>query len=113
MFNITRWFAVPVPGDLDKDAYAPRLFVERGLEIMVAQSYSKNLGGFKDQLRHASAVFSKSMLQDTSCVLSPAGPSLSLKLVQTCADRSAYVAVLQACMVSVWVPSTQCYQIRR
>ena len=25
-------------GDLDKDAFAPRLFVEKGLEIMVAQS---------------------------------------------------------------------------
>lgn len=31
-------------GDLDSDAYAPRLFVEKGLEIIVAQSYSKNLG---------------------------------------------------------------------
>jgi len=30
-------------GDLDEDAYAPRYFVERGLEVMVAQSYSKNL----------------------------------------------------------------------
>lgn len=33
-------------GDLDKDAYAPRLFVEKGLEIMVSQSYSKNLGKY-------------------------------------------------------------------
>lgn len=31
-------------GDLDKDAFAPRLFVDKGLEIMVSQSYSKNLG---------------------------------------------------------------------
>ena len=31
-------------GSLDKDAFAPRLFVERGLEILVCQSYSKNLG---------------------------------------------------------------------
>ena len=31
-------------GSLDEDAYAPRYFVERGIEIMVAQSYSKNLG---------------------------------------------------------------------
>ena len=31
-------------GSLDADAYAPRYFVERGIEILVAQSYSKNLG---------------------------------------------------------------------
>ncbi len=31
-------------GSLDEDAYAPRFFVDRGIEIMVAQSYSKNLG---------------------------------------------------------------------
>ena len=31
-------------GSLDQDAYAPRFFVDQGLEIMVAQSYSKNLG---------------------------------------------------------------------
>jgi aspartate/tyrosine/aromatic aminotransferase len=30
-------------GDLDEDAFAPRYFVERGMEMMVAQSYSKNL----------------------------------------------------------------------
>ncbi len=31
-------------GSLDDDAWAPRYFVSRGLEIIVAQSYSKNLG---------------------------------------------------------------------
>lgn len=31
-------------GSLDQDAYAPRFFVDQGIEIMVAQSYSKNLG---------------------------------------------------------------------
>ena len=31
-------------GSLDRDAAAPRYFVERGLETMFAQSYSKNLG---------------------------------------------------------------------
>ncbi|MEW5320390.1 MAG: hypothetical protein WDW38_011465 [Sanguina aurantia] len=31
-------------GYLDKDAFAPRLFLSKGLEIMTAQSYSKNLG---------------------------------------------------------------------
>jgi hypothetical protein len=33
------------PGDLDKDAFAPRLFVDNGLEVVVAQSYSKVGGG--------------------------------------------------------------------
>jgi aspartate aminotransferase len=31
-------------GELDEDAAAPRYFAERGLEMLVAQSYSKNLG---------------------------------------------------------------------
>jgi aspartate aminotransferase len=37
-------------GDLDTDAYAPRLFVERGLETVVAQSYSKNLGLYGERV---------------------------------------------------------------
>eukprot|EP00195_Chlamydomonas_chlamydogama_P011440 CAMPEP_0202901242 /NCGR_PEP_ID=MMETSP1392-20130828/14143_1 /ASSEMBLY_ACC=CAM_ASM_000868 /TAXON_ID=225041 /ORGANISM="Chlamydomonas chlamydogama, Strain SAG 11-48b" /LENGTH=435 /DNA_ID=CAMNT_0049587777 /DNA_START=77 /DNA_END=1384 /DNA_ORIENTATION=+ len=37
-------------GDLDKDAYAPRLFVDRGLEVIVAQSYSKNLGLYGERV---------------------------------------------------------------
>eukprot|EP00879_Flechtneria_rotunda_P027702 GHRR01029689.1.p1 GENE.GHRR01029689.1~~GHRR01029689.1.p1 ORF type:complete len:346 (+),score=121.14 GHRR01029689.1:119-1156(+) len=37
-------------GDLDKDAFAPRLFVDQGLEIMVAQSYSKNLGLYGERV---------------------------------------------------------------
>jgi aspartate/tyrosine/aromatic aminotransferase len=31
-------------GSLDRDAFAPRYFVDRGIELLVAQSYSKNLG---------------------------------------------------------------------
>ena len=31
-------------GSLDDDAWAPRYFVSRGMEVIVAQSYSKNLG---------------------------------------------------------------------
>lgn len=41
--------AVPA-GDLDKDAFAPRLFVKSGLEVMVAQSYSKNLGLYGERV---------------------------------------------------------------
>jgi aspartate/tyrosine/aromatic aminotransferase len=37
-------------GDLDKDAFAPRLFVDNGLEVMVAQSYSKNLGLYGERV---------------------------------------------------------------
>eukprot|EP00775_Hariotina_reticulata_P002563 gene2563-2865_t len=37
-------------GDLDKDAFAPRLFVDNGLECMVAQSYSKNLGLYGERV---------------------------------------------------------------
>lgn len=37
-------------GDLDKDAAAPRLFLDKGLEIIVAQSYSKNLGLYGERV---------------------------------------------------------------
>lgn len=37
-------------GSLDEDAYAPRLFVEKGLEMIVAQSYSKNLGLYGERV---------------------------------------------------------------
>lgn len=36
-------------GDLDKDAWAVRLFVERGFELMVCQSFSKNLGIYSER----------------------------------------------------------------
>ena len=37
-------------GSLDEDAYAPRYFVSRGLEVIVAQSYSKNLGLYGERV---------------------------------------------------------------
>ncbi|KAF8072598.1 Aspartate aminotransferase P2 [Scenedesmus sp. PABB004] len=45
-------------GDLDKDAFAPRLFVESGLEVMVAQSYSKNLGLYGERVGALNVVLS-------------------------------------------------------
>jgi len=37
-------------GSLDTDAAAPRLFVDAGLEVIVAQSYSKNLGLYGERV---------------------------------------------------------------
>jgi len=37
-------------GDLDQDAYAPRLFISLGMELFVAQSYSKNLGLYSERV---------------------------------------------------------------
>ena len=37
-------------GDLIKDAAAPRMFAERGMEMMVTQSYSKNLGLYAERI---------------------------------------------------------------
>jgi aspartate aminotransferase len=37
-------------GSLDRDAFAPRYFASRGLEFMVAQSYSKNLGLYAERV---------------------------------------------------------------
>lgn len=36
-------------GDLDKDAEAVRLFVDMGMELFVAQSYSKNFGLYNER----------------------------------------------------------------
>lgn len=44
------WLILLPTGDLDKDAFAPRLFVDAGLEVMVAQSYSKNLGLYGERV---------------------------------------------------------------
>jgi len=37
-------------GDLDGDAYAVRLFVERGFELFVTQSYAKNIGLYGERI---------------------------------------------------------------
>ena len=37
-------------GDLEGDAAAPRLFASRGMELFVAQSYSKNLGLYAERI---------------------------------------------------------------
>jgi aspartate aminotransferase len=48
------WFDVAyqgfATGSLDTDAFAPRLFVEKGMEILVCQSYSKNLGLYGERV---------------------------------------------------------------
>ncbi|KAK9816171.1 hypothetical protein WJX74_004554 [Apatococcus lobatus] len=47
-------------GSLDEDAYAPRYFVERGIEILVAQSYSKNLGLYGERVGALNFILSSS-----------------------------------------------------
>jgi len=37
-------------GDASRDAYAPRLFVERGIDIIVTQSFAKNLGLYGERV---------------------------------------------------------------
>jgi aspartate aminotransferase len=37
-------------GDIDRDAYAVRLFVSMGLEMFIAQSYSKNFGLYNERV---------------------------------------------------------------
>ncbi|KAK8463396.1 hypothetical protein SEVIR_1G359000v4 [Setaria viridis] len=37
-------------GSLDEDAFSVRLFVKRGMEVFVAQSYSKNLGLYSERI---------------------------------------------------------------
>ena len=37
-------------GDLDKDAYAIRYFISRGIELVVAQSFAKNFGLYNERV---------------------------------------------------------------
>lgn len=37
-------------GDVDHDAYAPRLFAERGIEFFCAQSFAKNFGLYNERV---------------------------------------------------------------
>lgn len=43
-------------GSLDEDAWAPREFVARGLEVFVSQSYSKNLGLYGERIGAINAI---------------------------------------------------------
>eukprot|EP00899_Mesostigma_viride_P010443 jgi/Mesvir1/193/Mv13545-RA.1 len=45
-------------GSLIEDAFAPRLFADKGLEMFVVQSYSKNLGLYSERVGAASIVTS-------------------------------------------------------
>ncbi|KAK8240201.1 aspartate aminotransferase [Phyllosticta capitalensis] len=47
-------------GDLDQDAYAIRLFAERGFELAVAQSFSKNFGLYGQRVGALHIVVSRS-----------------------------------------------------
>jgi aspartate aminotransferase len=37
-------------GDIDNDAYAIRLFAERGISFLVAQSFAKNIGLYGERI---------------------------------------------------------------
>lgn len=45
-------------GSLEEDAFAPRFFVSEGLEVLVSQSYSKNLGLYAERVGALNAVVS-------------------------------------------------------
>jgi len=47
-------------GDLDKDAWAVRYFVERGFELFCAQSFSKNFGLYNERVGNLAIVMSTS-----------------------------------------------------
>ncbi|KAJ3130871.1 Aspartate aminotransferase, cytoplasmic [Physocladia obscura] len=47
-------------GDLDKDAWAVRYFVEQGFDLLCAQSFSKNFGLYSERVGCLTGVFSNS-----------------------------------------------------
>lgn len=44
-------------GDLDKDAYAVRLFISRGVELFCAQSFAKNFGLYSTSFENLCVAF--------------------------------------------------------
>jgi aspartate/tyrosine/aromatic aminotransferase len=68
-------------GDLDKDAYSVRYFVEQGMEVICTQSYAKNFGLYGERIgainfvcntaQQAAAVFSQMQLVVRSAYSSP------------------------------------------
>ena len=61
-----------------QDAWAPRFFVEQGMEILVSQSYSKNLGLYGERVGAINAVCAdKDNADRCSCPLPlPSSPLL-------------------------------------
>ena len=51
-------------GSLDEDAFSVRLFVKRGMEVFVAQSYSKNLGLYAERVGAINVVCSAPEVAD-------------------------------------------------
>lgn len=49
-------------GDLDRDAYSVRLFVERGFELFATQSYAKNLGLYGERIGALNVVLANPQL---------------------------------------------------
>ena len=43
-------------GDVDKDAYSVRLFVEQGHEVLVCQSFAKNFGLYNERVGNLNVV---------------------------------------------------------
>ena len=50
MFMIVLFLKGFASGSLDEDAYSVRRFASRGMELFVAQSYSKNLGLYAERV---------------------------------------------------------------
>ncbi|GJJ69711.1 aspartate aminotransferase, cytoplasmic [Entomortierella parvispora] len=51
-------------GDLDKDAFSVRYFVERGFELFVAQSFSKNFGLYSERAGNLTIVAKTPKIKD-------------------------------------------------
>lgn len=66
-------------GSLDADASSVRMFAARGLELLVAQSYSKNLGLYAERIGAINVVCSSA---DAAARYNPPPPYMELGLLQ-------------------------------
>ncbi|CAH2069020.1 unnamed protein product, partial [Iphiclides podalirius] len=81
-------------GDLDRDAWAVRYFVERGFELVCAQSYAKNFGLYNERVGNLAVVMS-----DARCV-APAKSQLTWVVRGMYSNPPAHGARLVATVLS-------------
>lgn len=81
-------------GDLDDDAAAPRLFAEAGLEMLVAQSYSKNLGLYGERVGALNVVLNDAQVTAAGSDVMHSLQKLMISNTAACCDSSI---VLSCC----------------
>lgn len=81
-------------GDLDRDAWAVRLFVNKGFELLCAQSFSKNFGLYGKCLHSPPSLPHVWELGPTKCHF-----WISAQIGSTCALKHGFAVGKQCCFI--------------